>query len=56
MKTEITLKPGANFFAARSWRAVAWTVPTFLANTFAAMELEAADKVTQVATGRTPPS
>src|SRR5438552_9869668 len=31
--------------------ALTWTVPSFLANTFAAMQAEAADKATQIATG-----
>jgi uncharacterized protein (DUF1501 family) len=32
--------------------ALSWTVPTFLANTFAALQAEAADKATQATTGR----
>ncbi|PYJ08585.1 MAG: hypothetical protein DME25_01110 [Verrucomicrobia bacterium] len=32
--------------------ALSWTVPTFLANTFSALQAEAADKATQAATGR----
>ena len=32
--------------------AFAWTVPTFLANTFSALQADAADKATQVETGR----
>jgi uncharacterized protein (DUF1501 family) len=32
--------------------ALSWTVPAFLANTFAALQAEVADKATQVATGR----
>src|SRR6185436_20576984 len=32
--------------------ALSWTVPTFLANTFAALQAEAADASTQIATGR----
>src|SRR5256885_1062 len=32
--------------------ALSWTVPAFLANTFAAMQAEAVDSATQVATGR----
>jgi uncharacterized protein (DUF1501 family) len=32
--------------------ALSWTLPTFLANTFAALQAEAADKATQAATGR----
>ena len=32
--------------------ALTWTVPAFLANTFAALHAEAADKATQVATGK----
>ena len=32
--------------------ALSWTVPTFLANTFNALQAEAADQATQIATGR----
>src|SRR5215475_10743320 len=32
--------------------AISWTVPAFLANTFSALQAEAADKATQIATGR----
>src|SRR5215475_9976058 len=32
--------------------ALSWTVPAFLANTFSALQAEAADKATQIATGR----
>src|SRR5947199_2747973 len=32
--------------------ALSWTVPAFLANTFASMQAEAVDSATQVATGR----
>ena len=32
--------------------ALSWTVPAFLANTFSALHAEAADKATQIATGR----
>src|SRR6266567_4605308 len=32
--------------------AVSWTVPAFLANTFSALQAEAADKTTQTATGK----
>jgi uncharacterized protein (DUF1501 family) len=32
--------------------ALSWTVPTFLANTFAALQADAADRDTQIATGR----
>src|ERR1700728_2258209 len=32
--------------------ALSWTVPTFLANTFTAMQAEAADSATQIATGK----
>src|ERR1017187_4208941 len=32
--------------------AMSWTVPAFLANTFTALHAEAADKATQVATGK----
>ena len=32
--------------------ALSWTVPAFLANTFSALQAEAADSATQIATGR----
>ena len=32
--------------------AISWSVPAFLANTFSALQAEAADKATQIATGR----
>jgi len=32
--------------------AISWTVPAFLANTFSALQAEAADKATQIVTGR----
>src|SRR5205807_5388096 len=32
--------------------ALSWTVPAFLANTFSSLQAEAADKATQVVTGR----
>src|SRR6185295_7173601 len=32
--------------------ALSWTVPTFLANTFSALQADAADKATQAATGK----
>ena len=32
--------------------ALSWTVPAFLANTFSALQADAADSATQIATGR----
>src|SRR5882724_3211289 len=32
--------------------ALSWTVPTFLANTFSALQADAADKATQIVTGK----
>src|ERR1051326_462115 len=53
MNKEITLHTRREFLRASVLgSALSWTVPAFLANTFAAMHAEAADKATQVATGR----
>ena len=53
MKNEITLHTRREFLQ-RSilGSSLAWTVPTFLANTFAALEAQAADSATQAATGK----
>ena len=53
MKNEITLHTRREFLR-RSilGSSLAWTVPTFLANTFAALEAQAADSATQAATGK----
>src|ERR1051326_5289789 len=53
MNKEITLHTRREFLRASVLgSALSWTVPAFLANTFAAMQAEAADSATQVATGR----
>jgi uncharacterized protein (DUF1501 family) len=53
MKEEITLKTRREFLrSSMLGGAVAWTVPTFLANTFSALHAEAADSATQISTGR----
>ncbi len=53
MKNEITLTTRREFLRnGMLGSAVAWTVPTFLANTFSALHAEAADSATQIATGR----
>ncbi len=53
MKNEITLKTRREFLRSTMLgSAVAWTVPTFLANTFSALHAEAADSATQITTGR----
>ena len=53
MKDDITLHTRREFLRRTVLGgALSWTVPTFLANTFAAMQAEAADRATQVATGR----
>ncbi len=53
MKREITLQTRREFLRSTVLTsALSWTVPTFLANTFSALQAEAADKATQVATGR----
>src|SRR6185295_16627072 len=53
MKTEPTLKTRREFLRTTLLGgAVSWTVPSFLANTFAALQADAADSATQVVTGR----
>ncbi len=53
MKDEITLQTRREFLRQTVLAgALSWTVPTFLANTFSALQAEAADQATQVATGR----
>jgi uncharacterized protein (DUF1501 family) len=52
MKNELSLRTRREFLRSTVLGgALSWTVPTFLANTFSAMQAEAADKATQVATG-----
>jgi uncharacterized protein (DUF1501 family) len=53
MKTELTLKTRREFLRTTMvGGALSWTVPAFLANTFSALEAEAADSATQVSSGR----
>jgi uncharacterized protein (DUF1501 family) len=53
MNKELTLRTRREFLRTSVLGgALSWTVPAFLANTFAAMQAEAADSSTQVATGR----
>lgn len=53
MKNEITLQTRREFLRRTVLTsALSWTVPTFLANTFTALQADAADKSTQIATGR----
>jgi uncharacterized protein (DUF1501 family) len=53
MKTELTLKTRREFLRTTMvGGALSWTVPAFLANTFWALETEAADSATQVSSGR----
>ena len=53
MKKEITLHTRREFLRSTVLgSALSWTLPTFLANTFSALQAEAADKATQAATGR----
>src|SRR5438045_5869680 len=53
MKNEIILRTRREFLRSTVLGgALSWTVPTFLANTFSVLQSEAADKVTQIATGR----
>jgi uncharacterized protein (DUF1501 family) len=53
MKPPITLQTRREFLRKTVLTsALSWTVPTFLANTFSALQAEAADQATQVQTGR----
>jgi len=53
MSNEITLKTRREFLRTSVLGgALSWTVPAFLANTFSALQAEAADSATQIATGR----
>ena len=53
MKNEITLQTRREFLRSTVLgSAVAWTVPAFLANTFAALQADAADSSTQIVTGK----
>jgi uncharacterized protein (DUF1501 family) len=53
MKNELSLKTRREFLRTSVLGgALSWTVPAFLANTFSALQAEAADSATQVATGR----
>src|SRR4029078_12478753 len=53
MKNELTLKTRREFLRTTMLGgALSWTVPTFLANTFSALQADAADKATQAATGK----
>jgi uncharacterized protein (DUF1501 family) len=53
MKNEITLQTRREFLRRTVLTsALSWTVPTFLANTFSALQAEAMDKATQITTGK----
>ena len=53
MKNEITLQTRREFFRTTILgSALSWTVPAFLANTFTALQSEAADSSTQIVTGK----
>ncbi len=53
MKNEITLQTRREFLRRTVLTsALSWTVPTFLANTFSALQAEAIDKDTQITTGK----
>ena len=53
MKNEITLKTRREFLRTTVLgSALSWTVPTFLADTFTALQSQAADSATQIATGK----
>ncbi|HVV00654.1 MAG TPA: DUF1501 domain-containing protein [Verrucomicrobiae bacterium] len=52
MKRDITLQTRREFLGRTILGgALSWTVPSFLANTFSALQADAADKLTQAATG-----
>ena len=53
MKTDLTLRTRREFLRSTVLTgALSWTVPSFLANTFSALQADAASKATQVETGR----
>ena len=53
MKNEITLQTRRQFLRTTVLgSALSWTVPAFLADTFAALHSEAADSATQIVTGK----
>ncbi len=53
MKTEMTLRTRREFLRSTVLTgALSWTVPSFLANTFSALQADAASKATQAETGR----
>ncbi|HEU6449745.1 MAG TPA: DUF1501 domain-containing protein [Verrucomicrobiae bacterium] len=53
MKNEITLQTRREFLRTTILgSALSWTVPTFLANTFAALNADAKDSTTQIVTGK----
>ena len=53
MKTEITLQTRREILRRTVLgSSLAWTVPAFLANTFSALQAEAADSATQITTGK----
>jgi uncharacterized protein (DUF1501 family) len=53
MKNDITLQTRREFLRKTVLGgALSWTVPTFMANTFSALQAEAADRATQATTGR----
>ncbi|MGC9943570.1 MAG: hypothetical protein ABSE48_17220 [Verrucomicrobiota bacterium] len=53
MKNEITLQTRREFLRTTVLgSALSWTVPAFLADTFSALQSQAADSATQIATGK----
>src|SRR5438876_6279733 len=53
MKHDMTLKTRREFLRSTVLTgALSWTVPTFLANTFSALQAEAIEKTTQITTGK----
>src|ERR1035438_6854402 len=56
MKNEITLQTRREFLRTTVLgSALSWTVPTFLADTFMALQSQAADSATQIVTGKDGP-
>ena len=56
MKNEITLQTRREFLRRTVLgSALSWTVPAFLADTFAALQMQAADAATQIVTGKDSP-
>jgi uncharacterized protein (DUF1501 family) len=56
MKSDVTLHTRREFLRSTALGgALSWTLPTFLANTFSALQAGAADRATQITTGKDSP-